>query len=90
MHRPPCSMQLLSHWFNVVHIENTRRVSFYIKFSRQGFKKAYPSYSTCVLEAEPGKLDIKRRKPAILFISLSVGSLFKLTIMTQLSIFVSI
>ena len=27
--------------------------------------------STCVLEAEPGKLDIKRREPGILFISLS-------------------
>ena len=48
------------------------------------------SYSTCVLEAEPGKLDIKRRKPAILFISLSVGSLFKLTTLTYLSIFMSI
>ena len=26
-----------------------------------------PSDSTCVLEAEPGKLDIKRGKPGILF-----------------------
>ena len=28
------------------------------------------SDSTCVLEAEPGKLDIKRREPGILFINL--------------------
>ena len=39
------------------------------------------SDSNCVLEAEPGKLDIKRCKPGILFISLQVGSLFKLAIM---------
>ena len=47
------------------------------------------SDSTCVLEAEPGKLDIKGRKPGILFISLQADSLFKQEIMTQLSIFVS-
>ena len=30
--------------------------------------------STCVLKAEPGKLDIKRSKPDILFVScLSIG-----------------
>ena len=40
------------------------------------------SDSTCFLEAEPGKLDIKRREPGILLISLQVGSLFKLAIMT--------
>ena len=28
-----------------------------------------PSDSTCVLKAEPGKLDIERREPGILFIS---------------------
>ena len=33
--------------------------------------------------AEPGKLDIKRREPGILFISLQVLSLFKLAIMTK-------
>ena len=33
-----------------------------------------PSDLTCVLKAEPGKLDIKRRKPGILFICLQVGS----------------
>ena len=43
-----------------------------------------------VLEAEAGKLDIKRRKPGILFISLPTDSLFKLAIIAQLSIFVSI
>ena len=31
------------------------------------------SDSTCVLEAEPGKLDIRRREPCILFISLPSG-----------------
>ena len=38
-----------------------------------------PSDSTSVLEAEPGILDIKRGEPGILFISLQVVSLFKLT-----------
>ena len=38
--------------------------------------------------AEPGKVDIQRRAPGILFISLQVYSLFKLAIMTSLSIFV--
>ena len=41
----------------------------------------------CVLEADAGKLDIKRRKPGILFISLPIGSHFKLASMTYLSIF---
>ena len=36
--------------------------------------------STCVLEAKPGKLDIKRREPGILFISLPFGSLFKMAV----------
>ena len=39
-----------------------------------------PSESTCLLEAKPGKLDIKRHDSDILFISLQVGSLFKLAI----------
>ena len=30
------------------------------------------SNSTCVLKAEPGKLDIKRHEPGILFISLPI------------------
>ena len=37
---------------------------------------------TCVLKAEPGKLDIKRHEPGILFISLPIVSFFKLAIMT--------
>ena len=41
-----------------------------------------PSDSTCTLKAEPGKLDIKRRGPGILFISLPIVSLFKPAIMT--------
>ena len=34
--------------------------------------RGLPSDSTCVLKAEPGKLDIKRCKPGILFISLPI------------------
>ena len=40
------------------------------------------SDSTCILKAKPGKIDIKRREPSILFISLQANSLFKLAIMT--------
>ena len=43
--------------------------------------RGLPSDSTCVLEAEPGKLDIKRREPGILYISLQADSLFKLVVM---------
>ena len=46
--------------------------------------------STCVLKSEPGKLDIKRRESGILFISLQVGLMFKLVIMTLLLMLVSI
>ena len=53
-------------------------MSFDIKFTRQGFENA----CLIILEAKPGKLDIKRGKPGILFISLQVGSLYKLMIMT--------
>ena len=42
--------------------------------------RGLPSDSTCVLKAEPGKLDIKRREPGILFISLPIVSPFKLAI----------
>ena len=51
-------------------------MSFDIKFSLQGKASRtlvdiprLVSNSTCVLEAKPGKLDIKRREPGILFIS---------------------
>ena len=37
--------------------------------------RGLPSDSTCVLKAKPGKLDIKIRKPGILFIGLRIGSL---------------
>ena len=40
-----------------------------------------PSDSTCVLEAMPGKLDIKTREPGILYISLPIDSLIKILIM---------
>ena len=42
--------------------------------------RGLPSDSTCILEDEPGKIVIKRRKPDILFICLQVGSLYKLAI----------
>ena len=44
--------------------------------------RGLPSDSTCILKAEPGKFDIKRRKPGMLFISLQVGLLVNLAIMT--------
>ena len=39
--------------------------------------RGLPNDSTSVLNAEPGKLDIKRREPGIVFISLPIVSLFK-------------
>ena len=48
--------------------------------------RGLPSDSTSVLKAEPGKLDIKRREPGFLFISLPIVLLFKLAIMTSFSI----
>ena len=36
--------------------------------------RGLPSDSTYILKAEPGKLDIKRREPGILFISLPIVS----------------
>ena len=40
-----------------------------------------PSDSTCVLKAEPGKLDFKRHEPGILSIILPIVSLLKLAVM---------
>ena len=46
-----------------------------MKFTRQGLEsEALPSDSTCFLEAQPGKLDLKRCEPGILFL----GLLFKI------------
>ena len=48
-------------------------MSFGIKFTRQWASgtrvtsPGLPSDPTCILKAEPGKLDIKIRKPGILF-----------------------
>ena len=36
--------------------------------------RVLPSDSTCILEAEPGKLDMERREPGILFTSLQADS----------------
>ena len=53
-------------------------MSFDIKFTRQNLgerlltSRGLPSDSTCVLKAEPGKLDIKRREPGIIFIRFPV------------------
>ena len=51
--------------------------------------RGLPRESTSVLKAEPGKLDIKRREPGILFINLPIVSLFKLVIIRYV-LFVSI
>ena len=40
------------------------------------------SDSTCILKAEPGTRDIKRRESGILFITLTIVSLFKVANMT--------
>ena len=40
------------------------------------------SDSTCVLEAEPGKLDIERRETGIIFINLPIDLFLKLIILT--------
>ena len=39
--------------------------------------RGLPSDSTCVFKAKPGKLDIKRREPGILFISLPMLNTFQ-------------
>ena len=44
--------------------------------------RGLPSDSTYFLKAEPGKLDINRREPGILFISFAVVSFLKLAVMT--------
>ena len=65
-----------------VPVQGFSVVSFDIKFTRQGFENLrLPSDSTCILKVEPGKLDVKRHKPGILFISLPIVSLLKLAIM---------
>ena len=46
--------------------------------------RGLPSLSACILKDERGKLDIERRKPGILFISLKADSLFKLATMMYL------
>ena len=72
-----------------MYIENTRQVLFFFISGLSGKamrrlvdSRGLPSDSTCVLEGEPGKLDIKRHEPGILFISLQVGSIYKLATMT--------
>ena len=52
------------------------------QFNMHSQSRGLPRDSTCILKAETGKLDIKRREPGILFISLPIDSLFKLAIMT--------
>ena len=46
------------------------------RFNMHLTSRGLPSDSTCILEAEPGKLDIKRQELGILFISLQVDSLY--------------
>ena len=76
-----------------MYIEITRWVSFWYQvyqarhWERLLTSWGLPSDSTSVLKGEPGKPDIKRRSPGILFISKPIISLFKLAIMTPFSIF---
>ena len=63
-------------------IENTRWVYQARLWERLLASLGMPSDLTWVLKAEPGKVDIKRHKSGILFISLPIVSLFKLVIMT--------
>ena len=62
-----------------MQLANTRLVFVFI-LSLPG--KALRTLVDIARLAEPGKLDIKRREPGILFISLPIGSIFKLAIMT--------
>ena len=84
-------VNILEHYRRVLSTQKSASLDmenrwefFDIKFTRQGFENAcgIASDSTCILEAEPGKLDIKIREPGMLFISLPIVSLFKLAIMT--------
>ena len=72
------------HYMLHSYIENTGWVSFDIKFTRQGFENACWHREAC------DQLDIKRRKPGILFISLPIVEHLKLAIMTTFLIFVLI
>ena len=67
-------------------------MSFDIKSTKHGFENTcwHREASKCVLKVEPGKLDIKKCKPGILFICLPTVSLLKLAIMTYFSTFVLI
>ena len=63
-------------------LSNTKRIlagCLDIKFTN---REALLSDSTCNLEAKPGKRYIERCEPVMLFISIRIGSLFKLRIMT--------
>ena len=46
------------------------------------------AWLACVLKAEPGKLDIKIRKPGILLISLPIVSLVKLASMALFDFYI--
>ena len=65
-------------------------VSYMLRYMKKYQAAVWKFRSVYVLEDEPGKLHIKRREPNILFISLQVGSFFKLAIMTLLPVFESI
>ena len=68
-------------WFNIQRILGSRLLISSL-LGALVKSQGLPSDSTCILKAEPGKLDIKGQEPGILFISLQVNSLFKLAIMT--------
>ena len=75
------------------YIENTRWVTFDIKFTRQGFGLVCWHREACRairhVFSKPSLVNLiskDRREHGILFISLQVGSLFKLAILASLSI----
>ena len=56
--------------------------TLYIDKHIKTYNNIQDTNGTCVLKAEPFNHDIKRHEPAILFISLSIGSLIKIALMT--------
>ena len=73
-------------WYLIVSIPDLCNLTYFTYQARLWERlltsRGLPSDSTCVLKAKPGKLDIKRHEPGILFISLPIVSFFKLAIMT--------
>ena len=81
--------KMVSHVYGITARYRERKVGVFLYEVYQArpcerllTSRGMPSDSTCVLKAESGKLDIKRREPGNLPISLPIVVLFKLTFMT--------